>query len=187
MSIILKLAAAALIGYFGFFALTAEVLKPPEGKTQEEFEREIGAAGRNVIVVKPDKDINSVTRTKNFAATSILMISAALIYWAFADWRRRKRMSVPRDPQKFIEWTVSDDDLVNNRSYGWPLRCAWSGWGDNRIKAEDCDGIVLVCQMRNKKSGVRREANKITAWQTAKRLEVAVALQICKDTSIFFS
>jgi len=60
------------------------------------------------------------------------------------------------------EWTISDDELANCPSYGWPLRCAWCGWGDNRVKAPDCHGITFVCQMCGKPSRARRSGNSIS-------------------------
>jgi hypothetical protein len=162
----LKLTGGALLGIVAVLALTADVVAPPPGKTQDEFAREM--RGRNVMVVTSATHVAAASGAMRAAGISAGLMSGGLIYWALLGWRRRRWMSIPQDTTKSIEWILSDDELANYTSYGWPLRCAWCGWADNRVKAQDCGGIVFLCQICQKRNGVRRDGHRITVWQCSR-------------------
>ena len=80
-------------------------------------------------------------------------------YWK--EWAKvsRKREAQVASPQ---EYSLSDDQLANYPSYGWPLRCSWCRFGVTRIKAQDCDGVTFLCGECGRPNIVRRSGNLIT-------------------------
>jgi len=61
-----------------------------------------------------------------------------------------------------VEWTISDDQLANYPSYGWPLRCCWctSGLGA-QVKSSDVHGIMFRCQVCGKSNRVARSGTRL--------------------------
>lgn len=91
MSLILKLAAAIVVGFLAYSALTAEVLRPPPGMTQEEFARDMSESGRNVVVVRSDADPEVAARGVRVSGATFMAITIGLLCWAAHDFQQRRQ------------------------------------------------------------------------------------------------
>jgi hypothetical protein len=74
---------------------------------------------------------------------------------------------------KIITNTLSDDELANYPSYGWPITCPICGSGSgmgNKVKAPDCDGVSFRCTVCNAQLHVRRRGNEIIVVAESRRI-----------------
>jgi hypothetical protein len=101
MSLLLKLVGALVVGLLAFLFLTAEVLNPPAGETQEAFSREVRQAKRNVVVLRPGANRESAKREVRTAGCVWAVISVGLLYWAVADWQSRGVLGWAKIAQHF--------------------------------------------------------------------------------------
>ncbi len=61
-----------------------------------------------------------------------------------------------------IEWEITEEQLANYPSYGWPLRCCFCGSGVGaRVTAPEIHRISFQCQMCGKWNRTIRSGTRI--------------------------
>lgn len=78
-------------------------------------------------------------------------------YWQ--EWQKAQRcretaLAAP------LEFTLSDDQITNYSSYGWPLPCSICRLGITDFRGVDCNGISFLCHSCGKPNIVERQGNK---------------------------